>query len=131
MPQQIPIQSVPNQDFSVVLDGNLWDVTVKATNGVMSVSLTLNGVAVIDNLRAAANMRLIPSQYEEAGNFAFLTANYQLPNYEQFNLTQRLLYFSAAELAALRTPPSPPIAAAFFNPIAAVPLRFAPQGYTS
>ena len=131
MPQQIPIQSVPNQEFSVVLDGNLWDIVVKATNGVTSVSLTLNGIAVIDNLHAAANMRLIPSQYEEAGNFAFLTANFQLPNYEQFNLTQSLLYFSAAELVALRTPPTPPVAAAFFNPVGGLPLRFAPQGYAS
>lgn len=130
MPQQIPLQALPNQEFTIVLDNNQWDISIKDTNGVMSVSFTLNDNVIIENLHAAAGMRLIPSQYEEAGNFIFNTANFALPDYTQFEITQYLLYFSAAELAAIRTTTSPPITAAFFNPIAALPLRFAPQGYT-
>lgn len=129
MTQQIPIQAIPNQAFTVILDGNTWDFVIKSTNGVISVSLALNGVDVLDNARAVANMRIIPSRYEEAGNFVFATQDFALPDYTQFNVTQVLLYASAAELAAIRTPAAPPITAADFDPIAALPLRFAPEGY--
>jgi hypothetical protein len=129
--QQIPIQAVANQAFTVIIDGNTWDFAIKSTNGVMSVSLTLNSVDLIDNTRAVAGMRIIPSQYEEAGNFVFYTQNFALPDYTQFNITQVLVYYSAVELAAIRTLPTPPLTAAYFNPIAALPLRFSPQGYTA
>lgn len=97
----------------------------------MSASMVINGIDTIDNIRCVAGAPLLPSQYEEAGNFLFLTANFQLPIYTQFNITQQILYFSAAELAAYRTAPTPPVTAQFFNPIAGLPLRFSPQGYAA
>lgn len=131
MPQTIPIQALPNQELTVVLDGNTWDVTIRATNGVMSITLVLNGVIDIENLRVVAGMRVIPSEYEEAGNFVFITQNFALPEYPQFGVSQSLIHFSAAELAVIRSPKPPPILASYFNPIAALPLRFSPVGYTS
>lgn len=130
MPQQIPISAVPNQEFQIVLDNNQWDITFQTTNGVISASFNLNGETIITGTRCCAGMRLIPSQYEENGNFIFTTANFQIPAYALFNVSQNLLYFSAAELAAIRVPPLPPITAAYFNPIAALPLRFQPVGYS-
>lgn len=127
--QQVPIQAIPNQQFSIVLDNNSWNFVIKETNGVMSVSLALNGDQVLDNARAVGGSFIIPSKYEESGNFIFLTTNNQLPEYAQFNVNQSLVYVTAAELAVFRTKPTPPITAADFNPIAALPLRFSPQGY--
>lgn len=135
MPQVIPIQTVPNQSLTVTLDGNLWGISIKTCNGITAVSLRLNGVDLIDDLIAAACAPIIPSPYQESGNFVFLTANNQLPNYTQFNVTQSLFYFSAAELATIRIPPVasskrvPTVTAASFNQIAQLPLRFSPQGY--
>ena len=129
MPQQIPIQAIPNQEFTVSLNNNSWDITLKTTAGQISASLSLNNTVILSNARCVSGMRIIPSQYEENGNFIFSTQNFQLPNYEQFNLTQFLLYFSAAELAAIRVLTPQPITAAYFNQIAALPLRFSPQGY--
>ena len=129
MTQQIPIQSLANQGFTVTLDNNVWEITIKATNGVMSMSLKLNGVAVVDNMRAVAGMRIIPSKYEEAGNFVFYTQNFELPDYKLFNTSQCLVYYSAAELALLRGPTTPRMNADYFNGIAPLPLRFRPQGY--
>jgi hypothetical protein len=126
---QLPIQAIPNQEFQALLDGNSWDITIRSTNGVMSLTLMLNGATVIENIRCVAGSLVIPSQYEESGNFLFLTANNQLPDYTVFGTTQSFIYVSAAELATFRTPPAPPITASFFNPIARLPLRFAPQGY--
>lgn len=127
----LPISALPNQEFQVVLDQNSWDISIKATNGIMAVSLTLNNNIVIQGARAVAGALIIQSQYLESGNFFFITQNYELPDYTQFGITQSLIYVSAQELAAYRaTPSSPIITAAYFNPIASLPLRFAPQNYT-
>lgn len=144
MPTGIPIQQLASQDFSITLDGNLYQISIKTCNGITTVSLEQNGTDIVDNAIAPSAGPIIPAQYLEAGNFAFLTANQQLPNYEQFGVTQSLVYFTEDELAAFRVPPNsyvaplspanpqtPTVTASFFNPIAALPLRFAPQGYTS
>jgi hypothetical protein len=128
---QLPIQPLPNQEFQALLDGNSWDFTIRTTNGVASMTLALNGNTVVENARCVAGSLVIPAQYEEAGNFLFLTANNQLPDYPLFGTTQSLIYASAVDLAAFRVPVATPITAADFNPIAALPLRFAPVGYTS
>jgi hypothetical protein len=126
---QLPVQALPNQEFQAVLDGNAWDFTIASTNGVMSMTLVLNGNTVIENTRCVAGSFIIPSQYEESGNFLFLTASNALPDYTQFGTTQSLIYASAAELVSFRTPPSTPLTIGYFNPIATLPLRFAPAGY--
>ena len=137
MPVGCPIQAIPNQEFSITLNGNVYDIGIGATAGVMSVSISLNGTLLVESLHAAACAPLIPAEYLEDGdgNFMFLTANNQLPNYTQFNVTQSLLYFSAAELAAYRmrpvaaSPLVPTVTAAFFNPVGQLPMRFAPRLY--
>lgn len=136
MPTGVPLQQIPNQSFAITLDGNLFNVVLKKCNGVMAMSLSINGEDTIDNLICAACAPIIPAAYLETGNFMFITANNQLPDYRQFGNTQSLFYFTAAELAAFRvapvaaSPAVPTVTAAFFNPIAGLPLRFAPQGYT-
>lgn len=129
MPVGVPIEAIPSQVLSIVLDSNLYQLTVRQVNGAVAVSVVRNGVDIIDNLIAAAAAPIIPAKYQEAGNFMFLTASNQLPNYTLFNTSQALFYFTAAELAAFRTQPTPPINAAYFDPVGALPLRFAPQGY--
>lgn len=135
MPIGVPIQQLPNQNFSTTLNGVLFDITILSNNGVTSVSLNINGNEVLENALAAAAAPVIPAKYQESGNFMFLTANQQIPTYEQFGLTQSLFYFTAAELSAYRTPPVPAsprvptMTVNSFNPIGGLPLRFAPQGY--
>jgi hypothetical protein len=128
---QVPIQAIPNQSFSLILDDNNWDFLLKTVEDSTVVSLTLNGSDVVDSTRAVSGSLIIPSQYEESGNFFFTTASFELPFYTSFNVSQSLIYVSAAELSVFRAPPLLPITAAYFNPIAALPLRFAPQNYTS
>lgn len=127
--QQIPLQAIPNQSFSITLDNNNWDIAIKTTNGCTSVSLTLNRVVVIENMRAVANTKIIPAEYEEAGNFAFVSKGQALPSYVDFDITQALLYITADDLAAIRVPIAPKITSPDFDSVAPLPLRFSPQGY--
>lgn len=115
----IPIQAIPNQIFPVVLGNSLFNITLKTIAGMTYMSISINGTDVLDNARACANEPIIPSVYEENGNFMFLSPGYQLPYYPNFNTTQVLVYFTAAEIAAFRAAPRP-----VFNPIAALPIRY-------
>jgi hypothetical protein len=125
----VPIQAIANQAFSIVLDDNRWDFVIKSTNGTISVSLAKNGVDVISALRAVANMKIIPAEYEEAGNFAFVIPTQEVPDYTKFGISQTLIYLTQAELTAVRALTAPPITADYFDPIAPLPLRFEPKGY--
>ncbi len=128
--QIIPLQPLPSQEFSVPLDNNQWDFTIKYVNGSIAVTLLLNGNIVIEGMHIVGGMRIIPSVYEESGNFVLVTGNYQIPDYTQFGASQQLIYISAAELTAVRVPPPPIVTAAYFDPNAALPLRLFPQGYS-
>lgn len=128
--QVIPLQALPSQSFSIPLDNNQWDIEILFTNGTISVSFTLNNEVVIQNTRAVGGMRIIPAKYEEAGNFAILTQNFEVPDYTKFGTSQQLIYISADELALVRVPQTGIYTEADFDPIADLPLRFKPQGYT-
>lgn len=127
--QVLPLQALPNQSFSVLLDNNQWDIEIRDTNGTTSITLTKNGVIVVENARAVAGVRIIPCEYQEDGNFAIISVDQSVPNYAQFGVTQSLIYISEAELNSVRTGFPTIITAAFFDPLGGLPLRFAPQGY--
>lgn len=128
--QLLPIQALPNQSFSVQLDNNQWAWTIEVANDGIAVTLSLNGNVVISGLNIAGGARIIPSEYEEAGNFVLVTIDQEVPDYTQFGTGQQLVYLSAAELALIRVPPPPVLTPAYFDPNAALPLRIFPQGYT-
>jgi len=127
----VPIQAIPNQSLSIVLNEVRWDLQIRTTNGSVSFDIEKNGEVIIEGARAVAGMRIIPAQYQEDGNFAMITNNGELPDYTKFGVSQSLVFVSAAELEVLRAPVTPPITAAYFDDIAPLPLRFAPQGYTT
>lgn len=129
--QQIPLQPIPNQSFTIVLDDNSWDISLRTAKDITAVSLSLNNEVLLSNIRAVANSLIIPYRYKElkSGNFLFLTKNFELPFYTQFGLTQKLVYVSNAELEDARLPLGYPITQSVFDPNGDVPLRFKPQGY--
>lgn len=127
--ETVSIQAIPNQTLTIVLNQIRWDMTIKSTNGTVSVSITKDGVLLIENARATAGMRIIPAKYQEDGNFAIITTNNEIPDYTKFGITQSLVYVTQDELDVIRAPVAPPITASYFDQSAPLPLRFAPQGY--
>ncbi|MDR0736815.1 MAG: hypothetical protein LBF51_08335 [Zoogloeaceae bacterium] len=102
---EIPLEAIPNQKLSVLLDEAWHDITLKTLkNGACVVSIARDGQAVIEGARACPNRALIPYRHAEgdAGNFAFLTEGGDYPQYDQFGTSQRLIYASAEELARIR-----------------------------
>lgn len=98
---EINLQAIPNQKLSVNVDNILYEITIKETNGVMSATVVRNGETLLSNNRLVGGTPLIPYKYMQDGNFIITTNNDEIPFYDQFGLTQFLIYASAEELEAL------------------------------
>lgn len=97
--RNISLDAVPNQELSVTLDGNRWDITIKECNGVMCCTLRLNDVTLLSGQRIVAGSPLIPYRYmQDSGNFWLLTEDDELPYYTLFGVDQQLVYASAGEI---------------------------------
>lgn len=100
--QSVPIEAIPNQQFSARLGDQQFTLRIKEAAGVMVVDVTIGQTPILSGSRLVAGTPVIPYAYlEGSGNFVLLTDGDALPDYEQFGITQRLVYASADELAAL------------------------------
>lgn len=100
--QLINIDATANQSFSVRLNNVRYDITIKESNGVMVASIVRDGVSVISGSRIVTGELIIPSKYQEDGNFFIDTLNEEIPYWTSFGLTQFLYYFTSEELEAAR-----------------------------
>lgn len=99
---EIPLQAIPNQSLSVLLNNVQYDIRIEVCNNIMAFDIVRNNIAIVTGQRAVAGEPIIPYQYLEDGNFAVLTMNDAYPDYLQFGITQSLIYASQSELEALR-----------------------------
>lgn len=131
--QIIPIQAVPSQSFSFIdPSSNQWDINIRLVAQQIAFSFTFNGALLIQGITAVAGARIIPYDYLENGNFVLITQSQQIPDYTQFGITQQLVFLEESDIIGFRQSLSSlsRITAADFDPNGALPLRFAPVGYT-
>jgi hypothetical protein len=102
--QTIPLLGIPRQEFTIVLDGIFFDITLQAVDDCMYATILANGAAVVKAQRCVAAFEILPYHYLEGtgGNFVFITANDDLPWWENFGTDQLLVYASAAEILTIR-----------------------------
>lgn len=98
----VGIAALANQSLSIQLDERFYEIELREANGVMSASITRDGVVLISNVRVTAGTPLLPYRYQESGNFIMTTDGEAIPYWDQFGITQFLVYLSAAEVAAYR-----------------------------
>jgi hypothetical protein len=99
--RQIPLQAIPNQNFSVSLDMNFYNITLNQTLGIVAATVYINDALIISGVRLVAGQPIIPYAYLSAANFYLLTSNNDLPNYTQFGVNQSLVFATASEIAAI------------------------------
>lgn len=101
----VPLSPVPNQSFTVTLDGSRWGMRLTTGTGTTSVDVTRDGSALLMGARALAGEPLIPYAYLQTGNFIFVVNGGELPDYRAFGISQFLIYLSADEIAELNSYP--------------------------
>ena len=108
MTVRIDLQAVANQSLSIALDELQYDLTIKETNGVMSVDFVRENITLMQGARVVAGTPLLPYRYQQNGNFIFITSNGELPYFTKFGISQSLIYASPEELASFIAAPIPP-----------------------
>lgn len=99
---EIPLTQIPNQSFSLQLDTSFYNITIKFVINLMTVSIVRDGEVIIENVRAEPNQGIIPYDYLQDGNFAFLTVDNEYPIYTSFGVDQFFIYATQDEIEVLR-----------------------------
>lgn len=68
----------------------------------MCCDINCNSIQLLNGTRIVAGFPIIPypAYFQPNGNFLLLTTNEALPDYNEFGITQTLIYLSAAEITA-------------------------------
>lgn len=98
----VGIAALPNQSLSIQLEERFYDIHLREANGVMAATIERDGAVLVSAMRITAGTPLLPYRYQEAGNFLMLTDAEAIPYWDQFNVTQFLVYLTPEELAAYR-----------------------------
>lgn len=96
--KQIPLKSFPRQSLSVLLEGSLYELSLKECNGIMAVTVVRDGVTIVSNRRAVAGMPIIPSRYLNDGNFVIVTDNDDFPYYTEFEASNVFVWMTNEEI---------------------------------
>jgi len=95
---EINLAQIPNQSFSLQLNNVFYQITLRYVINLMTCTIKRDDKVVIENVRCEPNQQIIPYNYLEDGNFAFITIDNEYPIYTRFNVDQFLVYASAEEL---------------------------------
>lgn len=98
--------SSPNQNFSTVVDGFRFDITLNTAFDMLFATVDINGVRVKTTCRCINGQFIVPyAAYlpEGCGNFLFYTKDDNYPSYKNFNNTCFLVYLSADEIKEARS----------------------------
>lgn len=98
----IALQAIANQSLSIPLDNSRFVLTVKESNGAMVMTVVRDDVVLVQNARMTGDNYVIPYDYLRVGmgNFFMSTQGQAIPFWDQFGLTQFLVYATADEIAA-------------------------------
>lgn len=99
---ELDLQTTANQQFTAELNGRRVDMTFKAATSIMIVDIAVDEEIILRGHRLVAGEPMIPYRYlNQWGNFALLTENDELPWWEQFGVTQFLVFLFPSEIEAL------------------------------
>lgn len=96
--QALTLNNEPNQQFAVVLEEVNYQITLRALDGAMLLTLTADDEEILTDALCFAGQPLLIYPYQvKKGNFIFQTENYQYPFYTDFEKTCFLYYLTEQE----------------------------------
>ena len=101
MPSIVDLQPLRSQQVFVQLDNVQHELRVYQSGGGVAYDLTRENVVVLQGQRLIVNSPLIPYGYLSNGNLILISTSDNLADYNEFGLTQTLMFFSGSELEAI------------------------------
>lgn len=101
--QIIPLQSVPNQTFSVLLGGELYRIAIRTIQDLTYMSVWLDDRVLFYNQLCTPNNWVNPYNYVSVnGKLYFACNNGEYPNYKLFNISQQLYFLTETEVDSVK-----------------------------
>ena len=100
--QLIELKQIPNQTFTIMLNGVDYKITVRTIQDLTFISVWANGDLLFYNQICPPNAFVNPYDYISKNGklyFGCITSDY--PNYKQFGITQNLYFLTPEEVSAL------------------------------
>lgn len=99
----ISLSKVPNQSMYFIHGDYTYDFSFRTIGNLLYATISINGTAVKSSLRCVPYGWLIPYNNEIGmdGNFRFETINKDYPDYNDFDDTCFLVYYTNEEIEAL------------------------------
>lgn len=99
---QIPLESIPNQNFTINIDNVVFDISLWAVNSgdtqIMAMDILADNEPVVLGQRLVSGQPVLPYRYLANYNFILITNNEELPAWQEFQVSQFLIYVGADEL---------------------------------
>lgn len=100
--QRIPLDTVPNQNVILTLEGVRYSLTLKESySGGMLCTVVRENEELVSNIVCVFGTPILPYPYNEKGNFVFLTTNDDLPRWREFGANHFLFYLTSEEVEGL------------------------------
>ena len=100
--RDLNLQPLPNQEFTVELEGHRVDIAIRTSREVMVADVSLDELVLVSGVRLVAGEPMLPYKYLSTwGNLVLLTQNDELPWWESFGSSQSLVFVSPDEIDAL------------------------------
>lgn len=100
----ITLDAIPSQEFTVSLGDNRYSIKVYSIDGHMSYDLSINAEQVLQGFKLVNDVPLLPYVYQEInGNFLLVLPEDEIPDYENFGLSQFLYYLTQDEIDEYRS----------------------------
>lgn len=100
--QEIPLENVPNQKFSITLDETRYTIRLTTINGITYADIDRDDVNIISGFKCCPFQLIMPYPSMDSGNFLFETSDGEYPQYESFGDTQFLYYLTQEEVEVFR-----------------------------
>lgn len=99
----INLKQIANQELTIALEDSRYEIAVIETNVSMAITITKDGVVLVQNARLIADAFLLRDYLVDAdsGNFMLTSQDESLPTWQNFGITQFLVYITSDELLAL------------------------------
>ena len=95
----VPIKNVPNQVFSITLNGVGYRIILRTIQGLTFMSVWVNNEALFYNQICTPNNWVNQYNYISVnGKFYFYCLDEEYPNYEKFGITQALYFLTPEEV---------------------------------
>lgn len=98
---RLPIESIPNQVFTVVIDNITYRCALRNIQNLTFMSVWADGDLLFYNQLCVPNSFVNPYNYLSInGKFYFRCINNDYPFFKNFGVTQELLFYTAEEVIA-------------------------------